>query len=506
MQLVANATGVHGMHDWSRPQYIGLPPELATGKHRLDLRLRALPALAPGLSEVWFGDGPLIRRACEALAETREQRIIGSGVLIGVMGLVGLGMALLLRDASAACFAMMALLWVAQLSIARGAGASLTEQNWTLLYFATRTAFVVPMLMFCLRFSRSARPLLEQMMLLIYGLALVTLLLLPQEYWARWMTTVAISLLLAVPYFITVLVRHALGRPTISAALLVAAVGIVLLTSVLDVMRWLGALPFSNASLSILAMPLLSFAFGTLLLERLVGFTRNEIKAAETLRLTVARQSEQLSANFAALKEQGERLVVLEERRRIARDMHDGVGSHLVSVSALLKRGPALEQAHMAGLVDAALHELRGVLDVLSAQPASHVDDDPVSTLLGSLRWRIGPVLESQCITLEWEADTLPADFLPGDAARLHLIRLLQEAFTNIVKHAGARTVRFTSQADGQAIWIEVIDDGVGMPVLAMPAKGLGLASMHQRAVALGATLEIADSAPGTRVSLRFQR
>jgi signal transduction histidine kinase len=505
-QLVASATGVHGMHDWSRPQYIGLPPELSSGTHRLDLRLRALPALAPGLSEIWFGDGPLIRRACEALAETREQRIIGSGLMIGMIGLAGLGMALLLRDPSAGWFAMMALLWVAQLMIARGAGASLAEQNWTLLYFATRTAFVVPMLMFCLRFSKSVRPTVEQVMLLAYSLALVVLLLLPPEYWARWLTTVAIALLLGVPYFLVILLRHALRRPTISAALLVAAVGIVLLTSALDVMRWLSLVPFSNASLSIMAMPLLSFAFGTLLIERLVGFTRNEIGAAEMLRLTVARQSEQLAANYAELKEQGERLVVLEERRRIARDMHDGVGAHLASVSAMLKGGPALEQAHMAGLVDAALHELRGVLDVLSAQPALHDDDDPVSTLLGLLRWRIGPVLESQGIVLAWEAETLPADFLPGDAARLQLIRLLQEAFTNIVKHARADTVQFRSCADREAIWIEVTDDGVGMPAAAAPARGLGLAGMHQRAAALGATLEIADGAPGTRVSLRFER
>ena len=311
-QLVASAAGVHGMHDWSRPQYIGLPPELAPGTHRLDLRLRAMPALAPGLSEVWFGDGPLVRRACAALGETREQRIFGSGLLIGAMGLVGLAMALMLRDASAACFAMMALLWVAQLAIARGTGASLPEQTWTLLFFVTRTAFVVPMFMFCLRFSKNSRPMLERGMLLAYGVAIVALLLLPAQYWARWLTAVGVFLLLSVPYFLALLVRYALRRPAISSAMLVVAIGVVLLSSTLDLLRWLGAAPFSNASLSILSMPLLSLAFGTLLIERLVDFTRNEIKAADMLRLTVARQAREIAASRATCKEQGERLALLE--------------------------------------------------------------------------------------------------------------------------------------------------------------------------------------------------
>jgi signal transduction histidine kinase len=310
------------------------------------------------------------------------------------------------------------------------------------------------------------------------------------------------------PFFVFLLVRDALRTLSISGGILVAAIVFVMLSSVLDIMRWLGLAPYSSASLSILAMPMLSLAFGTLLIERLVGFARNEVKAAETLRVTVARQADRIAADFAVLKAQGERLVVLEERRRIARDMHDGVGSHLVSVSAMLKSGRVMRQADMAGLVDGALHELRGVLDVLSAEPANHDDDDPVSTLLGSLRWRIAPVLASQGIELEWQADSLPADFLPSDAARLHLLRLLQEAFTNIVKHAHARTVCFRSQADGAAIRIEVSDDGCGMPVdPPAPAKpGLGLRGMRQRAALVGASFAIVDAAPGTRISLRFAR
>lgn len=503
-QLVAS--GGAAMADWSRPQFIGLPPELAAGAHHLDLRLRALPALAPGLSEVWVGDGPLIRRACAALSEEREQRIVASGLLIGMMGLAGLLTALLFKDAAAACFAVMALLWVVQLAISRGVAPGLSEHTWTLLFIATRTAFVPPMILFCLRMAEVARPRLERWLLGAYGLAqLLLLLVLGPGQWAAWLTTVALVLLLILPYFLALLVRHVMRRPTISGGMLAAAVIFIMVSSILDILRWLGAAGYSGASLSILAMPMLSLAFGALLFERLVGFARSEVMAAETLRLTVAQQAQRIAADFAVLKAQGERLVVLEERRRIARDMHDGVGSHLVSVSAMLKSGAPLRQQHVAGLVDGALHELRGVLDVLSAQPAMDGDDDPVSTLLGSLRWRIAPVLESQGIELEWDADSLPADFLPSDAARLQLLRLLQEGFSNIVKHAGARHVRFHSATVDGAVVIDLCDDGCGLAGALAPGQaGMGLAAMRQRAALLGASLQIRDCAPGTGIELRF--
>jgi two-component system sensor histidine kinase UhpB len=80
---------------------------------------------------------------------------------------------------------------------------------------------------------------------------------------------------------------------------------------------------------------------------------------------------------------------------------------------------------------------------------------------------------------------------------------------TNIVKHAHARTVRFRSEADGAAIRIEVSDDGCGMAAVDPPAPakpGLGLRGMRQRAALVGASFEIVDAAPGTRVSLRFAR
>ncbi|MEO7493467.1 MAG: ATP-binding protein [Massilia sp.] len=505
-RLAASAPGLGGMYDFSRPQFVSLPPGLAAGEHRLTLGVRARPGLSPGLSEIWLGDGPLMRHACESLAETRHERVYGAALLIGMMGMVGLLIAVLLRDVSGGYFALMALMWIVQHFIALWPWPGVDERTWTLLFMATRTAFVPPMCIFCLRFAKVHRRWLECALTLAYVGAVLALPLLAPAQLATWLGAVSASLLAVTMYFLAVLVRHVLRESSYSGSILVAAVAFVVMAGLMDMARLAGLAPFGGASLSILAMPLMSMAFGALLIERLVRSTREQMHAAETLRETVAGQAAKLTGAFETLKAQGERLVVLEERRRIARDMHDGVGSHLVSVSAMLKATQPMSQVHVAGLVDAALHELRGVLDVLSAQPATHPEDDPVSTLLGSLRWRIGPVLESQGITLDWQADTLPADYLPSDAARLQLLRLLQETFANIVKHARARVVQFRSHAKDGAIWIEISDDGLGVAHShdGHPDPGLGLAGMRSRADLLGAELTIADTNPGTRVSLRF--
>lgn len=517
--LLASAPGLHGMRDYSRPQFIGLPPALAPGPHRLEIGVRALPGLAPGLSELWLGDGALIRHACQVFAESRHERALGATLVMATLGLAGLGLALLLRDQGAACFTLMTALWIVHFGIASNSFRGISEHAWSLLFFATRTAFFVPMFLFCLRFANVRRPWLERTLVLAYLLALGLLLMLPPSAWSLWTLAMGVTLMTASLYFLGVLVRHALRAAGVAGSLLAAAFTFVLVATVVDMGRVLGWTAFGGGNLSFIAVPLLSLAFGALLIERLVRFTRDAAASADTLRATVARQHARIAADYAVLQAQGERLAVLEERRRIVRDMHDGVGSQLVSASAMLKSAQAMPRQQVTELVDDALLALRSVLDVLSAQPATHPDDDPVSTLLGSLRWRIAPVLESQGITLGWHADALPADFLPADGTRLQLLRLLQESFANVVKHAGASHVAFRSEVRDGAVVIEVRDNGCGLDwqragtpgtgtgagTGAAPGEArFGMAAMHERAARLGAQLRLTDAAPGTAVTLRF--
>jgi signal transduction histidine kinase len=150
------------------------------------------------------------------------------------------------------------------------------------------------------------------------------------------------------------------------------------------------------------------------------------------------------------------------------------------------------------------------MMDVLSVSDlATEPDDDKVSLLMGMLRHRLSPVMRSQNIRLEWEICDLPHDFLLQDQSRLELMRLLQEAFANIIKHAKASVVQFKIGLHTHAITIDIQDNGRGMEaaqIESSSAKGHGVKNMHQRAHKIGATLTIHSTAEGTGIHLSFPR
>jgi two-component system CheB/CheR fusion protein len=91
--------------------------------------------------------------------------------------------------------------------------------------------------------------------------------------------------------------------------------------------------------------------------------------------------------------------------------------------------------------------------------------------------------------------------FLKAPAQAAQLYRIAQEAVNNAVKHAGAGEIRLGLERQGEAVLMEIEDDGVGLPDHAKPGKGIGLRVMHHRAQIIGGNLQIGPSpAGGTRV------
>jgi signal transduction histidine kinase len=132
------------------------------------------------------------------------------------------------------------------------------------------------------------------------------------------------------------------------------------------------------------------------------------------------------------------------------------------------------------------------------------VDEDLI-TALGTVRARLESRLERNGIRLEWQVVDLPA--IPGFGPQrvLQLLRIVQEAITNVIKHARARTVFVrTGTEDGSdgaaGLFVEICDDGDGIDVTR--PQGNGLANMARRAQALGGRLTLGAARPGTAVRL----
>lgn len=204
-----------------------------------------------------------------------------------------------------------------------------------------------------------------------------------------------------------------------------------------------------------------------------------------------------------ALRSQQARLVALEgertrllERQRLMQDLHDGLGSTLASALVAVEHGQ-VGHAEVAGLLRDCVNDLRAVVDSL----------DPINldivALLAAARFRIGPQLQRLGVALDWDMQELPALPWFGPSEALQLMRLVQEMFTNVIRHAGARRVQVRARPDGDGVAVQVSDDGRGFDPEAVSA-GRGLRFMAQRASALGGGLDL-RSAPGTGTTVALR-
>jgi signal transduction histidine kinase len=217
-------------------------------------------------------------------------------------------------------------------------------------------------------------------------------------------------------------------------------------------------------------------------------------------------------SNWAAhekLKQQA----TAEERRRIARELHDGV-AHELAFIASKTRGCATHPGRadpnlkeLAGAADRALDEARRAITVLSVTPPQSLDD-AVAQTAEDMASRLGVAVD---LDLEEGVE------VPGEV-RENLLRIVREAMTNAATHGAPQQVRVTlsrGAADGREaaaghgvgpLRLVIEDDGCGFDLEGdLSPEGFGLQSMRERAESVGAALEV-DSARrrGTRVAVAF--
>ncbi|WP_328586092.1 sensor histidine kinase [Chitinasiproducens palmae] len=193
-----------------------------------------------------------------------------------------------------------------------------------------------------------------------------------------------------------------------------------------------------------------------------------------------------------------QRAAIQAERNRILQDMHDGMGSHLITALHLARRED-VNRAELARTIEESLQDLRLIIDSLD------LTEQDLLPLLGNLRFRLAPRLRALGITLEWDVrPPLPElDYLTPDSA-LAVLRIVQEAINNALQHAAPTHIRLSARADGDAVYVQVVDDGRGFDGAPRSTGSRGLSGMRLRAARLQAALSIDSSSAGTEVTLRL--
>jgi PAS domain S-box-containing protein len=236
------------------------------------------------------------------------------------------------------------------------------------------------------------------------------------------------------------------------------------------------------------------------MLEDRVRQRTGELEAKNNELVTQTDVVRELSARLLQIQD--------EERRRIARELHDSVGQMLAAVSMNLAHVHH-EAAALSPDARKALEDNAGLLEQLSSEirTISHLLHPPLLDEVGlqsALQWYIDGFSERSKIKVDLE---LPDDFgrLPRNL-EITLFRVVQECLTNIHRHSGSSTAAIRVARSQNEVRLEVRDAGKGLPAEAQTSlssgklSGVGLRGMHERLRQMGGHLDVQSNGNGTLI------
>lgn len=275
-----------------------------------------------------------------------------------------------------------------------------------------------------------------------------------------------------------------------------------LILSVRDLLSITGWLEYEAVLLSQFTGALFFFSGSAVVLHRYREALFGLLQSNTHLNTALQAREKQLVTQFNMLRDVEKQRTQDAERRRIMQDIHDGVGSSLVSALNTAETRP-LSTGEMKEVLQECLDDLRFAIDSLDPQ------SDDLLALLGNFRWRFDRRLRSAGIELIWDVEEVPK--LENYTSReiFELLRILQEALSNVLKHAQARRIKLAIRwkIDTQAILITLEDDGCGFDT-GQTHPGRGLSHMKMRAKSIPAELRWTSGldGKGTGIHLTVQQ
>ena len=229
----------------------------------------------------------------------------------------------------------------------------------------------------------------------------------------------------------------------------------------------------------------------------------------QSIRENAIELERMVESRTAALRRLSNRMMTMqdEERRRIAREIHDGLGQELAAAKMILDgimakdSSPRMRQASLEAsqLIDRAIQQVRTISHLLHPPLLDEVG------LVSALRWFLEGLSERSGINVV-------LDVTPPELGRLRaeletaIFRIVQEALTNMFRHSGARNGSVTVTEKDGSISVTVRDDGKGVEEQVIQLRpesvGVGIGGMRQRVTELGGTFRLANANPGTIVEV----
>ncbi|AMM24090.1 sensor histidine kinase [Variovorax sp. PAMC 28711] len=505
LQVFGDLSTEGGADYGKAPIYVPLPKDLLKpGLNTLQIDLRADSGRRAGLSTVTVGPATLVRHRLYESAYA--WRFTGSVLLTAFSLFVGVtAFALWLTQVDASVPARPRrehlYLWAAiaefcwAMRVADGAirNPPLPWVEWGTLMTACYSGWAGAVVMFCQHLAgwhgRPGMRWLERAALGVFTIPVVVCYFALSRARPDWLTIWLAIEVVAVVAYVSFFVAATVRRPSLPRVL----VALVAVLTVAAAGRDWAVIRLSDAYGSTTWVRYTSTLFGLALLGLVISrFREASAKARDllqTLASRVADREHELALVYERLEQGAREQARTQERERILRDMHDGVGSHISAAIRQLQSGQGSDAEVLRTLRDS-LDQLKLSIDSI------HLPPGDVGALLAGLRYRMTPRFAAAGLSLEWAVDELaPVANLDGAAMR-QLQFLLFEAISNVLQHAQASVLRIEAAKHGLVLRLCVIDNGRGFD-----AERLAPRALSERARAIGARLRM-QSRPGRTVAM----
>jgi len=488
---------------WIAPQYFLIDqPLLHVGNNTLLVRVSGLADYQPGLGTVKIGEVNAVQALYRQSMFWRFNIHLFNFALSAVLGVLFFMFWMLRRkEAVFGWYALTTLFgagydwnFVASTPWPFGNTDAWEAVN-TALFAASAACFCMFLLRFCERRWRRT----EAVLLLASAVALAMALLVPHVM-GPWRNVWILPTV--VVYYVSILLFlwHAVRTPRADLRVVCLCLLLPVLVSLRDLAVFLQWVKASNYDLGALTSPLSLVGMGFAMAWRFSAAMRRvenfNIELQQEVDVATAQLSDTLSREHTLALDNTR----IGERLNLVRDLHDGFGGSLLgAIAALENPQRPLEPARVVSTLKELRNDLRLVIDTTTQE-----QDSDLAGLLAPLRHRWSQRLDVAGIDSRWQLDGLDGLRL-GPARSLDLLRLLQEALTNVLKHSHASRVDVSVRCDDVRLAVEVRDDGRGFDLVAAnhSQSGAGLASLRGRAARLGTELML-DTAPGRGLSLQL--
>ena len=482
--------------DTSSPLLARLPANEST--NRIDITLRGSAVLGGYMSKLWIGE----RKELERYYNKQHMTTIGFRKFMSYwLLLLSIVMALLWtlrrQEVSYGLFAVIAS-WQVIDNLPIIIDNSLLAAEWFRVGYLSDFWKAVILVPFCYSFTKTHSPFPIGFFVALCFIASLISTFVPTAQFLPVEQYLLIPISCLHLFWSIALISRAAWRGQLQSALVLITLLMATAFALHDVLIIFAYLQSrSNFILIYAFLPVLSTICIILVFQFVQSQTQID-NMLTTLKERLDHRENQLQAAFDREQKVQHLRTITDERQRIIADMHDGLGGQLMSIIASANSSAADNQV-ISHHARQALTDLR--LMILSLDNAYQ---DLVG-LLAAFRDRAQNQCESFEVEFVWQAQTLPEIETLSPETSANMLRIMQEALQNALRHSDASTITLRAVGDGEGgLTISLTDNGQG----GAHAKdaGRGMHTMHRRAHSIGASLEINSADSGTQVSLSVSR